>query len=72
MTYDARERLFFSESINSPAVQCLGDTGSEEPCYHMGSGLVSALLLDCWLSGFVAFQKQMQTPEHRNAGKADF
>lgn len=32
VTYDARERPFFFKSINSPAVQCLGDTGSEEPC----------------------------------------
>lgn len=72
MTYDARERLFFSESILSPAVQCLGDTGSEEPCYHMGSGLVGALLYRPLAVGSVSFQKQLQTPEHRNAGKADF
>lgn len=63
----ARERPFFFESINPPAVQCLGDTGSEDPCYHMGSGLVNAWLAPqvCLLSDANANPRAWECREGR-------
>lgn len=72
VTYDVRERPFLFDSINSPALQCPGETGREQPYYHTGSALMNAQLYSLPDPGVCLLQKQMETSEHVNARKADF
>lgn len=73
VTYDARERPLVFESINSPAVQCSGNTGSEEePYYHAGSGLTNALLSSLSDPQVCLLKKQMKTIEHMTGRRQIF